>query len=70
MCWSRNQFHYAVRRARRLSGNIKARKLLQAAEEGNIALMKEMRNTLDKKNHGQAVPETLDGKVTHDIYYT
>ena len=50
--------------------NIKARRLLQAAEEGNIGLMKEMRNTLDKKNHGQAVPETLDGKVTHDIYYT
>lgn len=66
MCWSRNQFHYAVRRAKRLAANIKARKLLEAAEEGNIALMKEMRNTLGRKTCGQAVPETLDGKVTHD----
>jgi hypothetical protein len=37
------------------------KKLLEAAEEVNIALMKEMRNS-----HGQTVPESLDGKVTHD----
>ena len=55
MCQSRNQFHYAVRRAKRLAGEIKARKLLEAAEDGNIALMKEMRNTLERKNGGQAV---------------
>jgi hypothetical protein len=66
MRWSRNQFHYAVRRAKRLAGTMKARKLLEAAEEGNAALMKEMRNTIERKNQGQAVPESLDGKVTHD----
>ena len=66
MRWSRNQFHYAVRRAKRVAATMKARKLLEAAEEGNIALMKEMRNTLERKSHGQAVPESLDGKVTHD----
>ena len=66
MKWSRNQFHYAVRRAKRVAANMKARKLLEAAEEGNAALMKEMRNTLERNSHGQAVPESLDGKVTHD----
>jgi hypothetical protein len=35
MRWTRNQFHYAVRRAKRLAGTMKARKLLEAAEEGN-----------------------------------
>ena len=66
MRWTRNKFHYAVRRAKRLAGSIQARKLVTAAEEGNLALMKEMRNTLGKKNQGQSVPESLDGKVTHD----
>ena len=45
---------------------VRSRKLLEAAEQGNLALLKEMKNTLEKKNCGQAVPETLDGKVTHD----
>ena len=45
---------------------MKARELLVAAEDGDAALMSEMRKTLDKKNIGQAVPESLDGKVTHD----
>ena len=66
MPWSRNQFHYAVRRAKREAAAIRSRKLLEAAEHGNIALLKEMKNTLERKNCGQAVPETLDGKVTHD----
>ena len=49
-----------------MAATMKAKKLLEAAEEGNIALMKEMRNTLERNSHGQAVPESLDGKVTHD----
>ena len=60
------KFHYAVRKAKRLAGNVQTSKLVLAAEEGNIALMKEMRSTLGKKNQGQAIPENLDGKVTHD----
>ena len=61
MRWSRNQYHYAVRRAKREAAAIRSRKLLEAAEEGNLALLKEMKNTLERKNCGQAVPETLDG---------
>ena len=66
MRWTRNKFHYAVRKAKRIAGTVQASKLVLAAEEGNIALMKEMRSTLGKKNQGQAIPENLDGKVTHD----
>ena len=66
MRWTRNKFHYAVRKAKRMAGTMKAKKLLLAAEEGNLALMKEMRNTLGKKNNEQTVPESLDGNDTHD----
>ena len=43
MCWARNKFHYAVRKAKRLAGNIQSMKLLEAAEMGDIALMAEMK---------------------------
>ena len=66
MCHTRNKYHYAVRKVKRMGGAIKSSHLLEAAEQGDQALIKEMKNTLDKKQQGQAVPETLDGKVTHD----
>ena len=49
-----------------MAGNVKSKNLLEAAEQGNLALMEEMRRTLGRKSQGQAVPEELDGKVTHD----
>ena len=49
-----------------MAGNVKSKNLLEAAEQGNLALMVEMRRTLGRKSQGQAVPEELDGKVTHD----
>ena len=33
---------------------------------GDIALMAEMKRILGRKDTGQTVPESLDGKVTHD----
>ena len=66
MAWTRNKYHYAVRKAKRLADTIKARNLIEAAEEGNAALMEEMKKTLNKKVDGQSVPECLDGKVTHN----
>ena len=66
MCWARNKYHYAVRKAKRLAGTMKSRNLLEAAEHGDQALMEEMKMTLGRKSQGQAVPEALDGKVTHD----
>ena len=49
-----------------MAESIKARNLLEAAEEGNTALKNEMKKSLNQKVVGQAVPECLDGKVTHD----
>ena len=66
MSWTRNKYHYAVRKAKRLAGTIRSRRLLEAAAEGDLALMKEMKRTLNRKTYGQAIPESLDGKVTHD----
>ena len=66
MCWTRNKFHYAVRKAKRLAANIESRKLLEAAEVGDMTLMKEMKRILGRKDNGQSVPESLDRKVTHD----
>ena len=66
MCWTRNKFTYAVRKAKRLAGTIESRKLLEAAESGDVALMSEMKRVLGRKDTGQTVPESLDGKVTHD----
>ena len=66
MKWSRNKFHYSVRKVKRLAGSLQARKLTAAAEEGNMALMREMRATIGSKSVGQAIPECLDGNVTHD----
>ena len=43
MCWSRNKYHYAVRKLRKMSGKIRAEQLLEASEAGDIALMKAMK---------------------------
>ena len=66
MKWSRNKYHFSVRRVKRLASSLQARKLTAAADEGDMALMREMRDTLGRKNVEQAIPECLDGKVTHD----
>ena len=67
MCWSRNKYHYAVRRAKRAAGSLKSKMLIEADEKGDAALVREMKRTLgSKKNEGQVVPNCLDGKVTHE----
>ena len=66
MSWTRNKYHYAVRKAKHLEETIKSKELMEAAELGDINLMKDMRKTLSKKTDAQQVPDCLDGKVTHD----
>ena len=66
MCWTRNKYHYSVRKAKRLAGKIEASNLLEADILGDVALMTEMKRVMGRKNSGQSVPEELDGKVTHD----
>ena len=66
MTWCRNKYHYAVRRAKRQAQVAKSERLVEAAEQGNMALIHEMKRTLGSKSTGQTVPESLDGKVTHE----
>ena len=65
MCRTRNKFHYAVRRAKRAAEKANSVKLMEAAEQGNMALLQEMKNTLHRKSACQKVPESLDGQDTH-----
>ena len=40
--------------------------MLNAAEQWDSHLLKEMKNTINSKNTSESVPESLDGNVTHD----
>ena len=66
MCHVRGKYHLAVRQAKRIAETAKARELASAAEEGDVALMKELKKSLDSKDSSQSVPDCLEGKVTHD----
>ena len=66
MCHARRKYHTAVRQAKRMAGGIKAGELLAASEAGDVALMQELKKSLDRKCTPQTIPESLDGKVTED----
>ena len=56
----------AVKSAKRLAESMKSRDLLDAAEQGDIKLMEELKKSISKKSSVQSVPESLDGKVGHE----
>ena len=64
MAWSRNKYHYSVRRAKNLAASMRAQELLEAAEVGDMNLLMEMKKYMGKKDISQSIPESLDGKVT------
>ena len=51
MAKTRNQYHYSIRRVKKMSGEIKARKLLEASETGSVELLKEMKNIKGAKKY-------------------
>ena len=61
MAHSRNKYHYAVRKAKKLSNNIRASNLLDAANRGEADLLKEMKNIIGKKKEGQSLPDIVEG---------
>ena len=65
MCWSRNKFHYAVRKLRRISHNVRAEELLEASEAGDIELMKAMQEIKGKKSTCQTMPDIIEGETEH-----
>ena len=65
MSHARRKYHLAVRQTKRRAANSKAMDLLAASEAGDIALMEELRKSLKGKSE-QQVPDSLEGKVTHE----
>ena len=65
MCWSRNKYHYAVRKLKKLSAKNRAIELLEASEAGDIALMKAMKEIKGGKSTGQTMPDSIEGKSEH-----
>ena len=57
MCWSRNKYHYAIRKVKKLSDQIRAEKLLEAANCGEANLLKEMKNIKGVQKKGQSLKE-------------
>ena len=62
MCWTRNKFHYAVRKCRKKANINRATKLLDAATSDGVEdLMKEMKKIKGGNKGGQTIPECVDG---------
>ena len=59
MCHARMKYHLAVRQAKKLAETAKARELATASEAGDIALMKELKKSLDKKDKFRECYEDL-----------
>ena len=63
MAHSRNQNHYAIRRAKLQVEAIKAAELQEAGIKGDQYFLNEVKKTLGKKTSGQVVPDSLKGEV-------
>ena len=66
MSHARRKYHLAVKQVKRRAADSKSMDLLAASEAGDAALMKEMRKSLNRKSTDQQLPDSLEGKVTHD----
>ena len=61
MTRTRNQYHYAVRRLKKMSSSLRARKLLQASETGSCELLKEMKKIKGGKKESNDLPDSVGG---------
>ena len=62
MARTKNKFHYAVRRCKKMANEIRANRLLDAATDGGVDdLMKEMKKVKGGKKGGQSIPECVEG---------
>ena len=49
MANTRNKYHLAIRKAKNMSDSVRAKKLLEAAQTGDINLLKSMKNIKVKR---------------------
>ena len=66
MCWTRNKFHYAVRKLKKINANLKKEQLVEASEKGDIELMAAMKEIKGGKQKGQSIPECIEGETDPD----
>ena len=66
MQWTRNKYHYSVRKLKKQSENILAKKLVEASENSEIDLLNEMKNIRGKGRRGQVMPERIEGESDPD----
>ena len=80
MSRTRNQFQYAIRRVKKMSNSLRAKRLLEASEVDTVELLKEMKKVkgVNKGNHD--LPDVVGGvsgqpqvveefrKVYYDLY--
>ena len=63
---TRNNYHFNIRKVKKMADNIRSQQLLDAAMNGDIKLMKEMKKVNNPKSSNSNLPETVDGAVGQD----
>ena len=66
MKWTRNKYHFAVKKLKRATNRLNSEALNSAAMSGNKVLFDEMKKYLNAGQSGPTVPDTLEGKVSHE----
>ena len=58
---TRNQYHYAVRKVKKLAEEIRARELLTASLGGDVNLLKEMKKIRGNNKGNENLPDNVEG---------
>ena len=66
MKWTRNEYHFAVKKLKRATNRLNSEALHSAAMSGNKVLFDEMKKYLNAGKSGPTLSDTLEGKVSHE----
>ena len=61
MTSTRNQYHYAIRRVKKMASSLRARKLLEASEAGPCELLNEMKKIKGNGKGAGDLPDNIGG---------
>ena len=67
MTRTRNQYHYAVRRVKKMASAIQAQKLLEASDTGSMNLLKEMKKIKGGKKSAESLPDMVAGATGENM---
>ena len=66
MIRTRNQYHYAIRRVKKMSNSLRARRLLEASENSSCELLKEMKKIKGSNKDFGDIPDSVGGVSGED----